>query len=277
LSTPTVPVALQPRASDRPPREERWGAGAALSAVAHVALVAGLAWSVHWKSDGGETVEAELWSEVPQSAAPAPIVTEPAPTPTPEPVPTPPPPPPPVVEPPAPRSPDIVTEKDDRQKLAKKKLEEQKLAEQQKREKADQLKQDQQKADAQKKAEEQKLAKARADQMARMSGMLGTSTTTTSGTAARSSGGSAGYGDRVRSRVKPYLDRLTHKEFDDGLSTEVEIHLRPDGRILSRKITRASGNPEWDQLVIDAIDMAEVFPKDADGSVPPYGTITFKP
>lgn len=276
MSTPTVPLALQPRASDRPPREERWGAGATLSAIAHVALVAGLAWSVNWKTDSGETtVEAELWSALPQESAPPPMVTEPAPTPPPEPAPTPaPPPPPPVAEPPAPRAPDIVSEKDDKLKLAKQKLEAQKLLDQQKREKADELKKEQLKADAQKKAEEQKLAKSRADQMARMSGMLDASPNAT-GTAKKSSGPSAGYGARIQSKIRPNIRPI--REFDSSLKTDVELRMGADGTILIRRVVRSSGDAAWDDEALKAVDRTAVLPRDVDGTVPPTMIVTIKP
>lgn len=280
MSTPTVPLPLQPRASDRPPREERWGAGASLSLVAHLALVAGLAWSVRWHTESGDAVEAELWAVVPQAAAPAPTVAEPTPTPPPTPEPTPaPPPPPPVATPPVQRTPDIVTERD--QKLREREKQKQQQLEEDKREKAEKAEQQKQQAklDQQKKADlEKQTAKARAKYLDDMNKQLGGGDSTeksATGTAARSQGLSAAYGGLVRARVYPFIKRLVHKDFDPNLSTTVHLTLAPDGKVQSRRVTTSSGNAEWDALVLQAIDLSEYLPRDTSGSAPPYGDIIF--
>lgn len=67
-----------------------------MALVAHAALVAVLAIGVAWKRElPPATVEAELWSAIPQEAAPPPEEPpepEPEPEPAPKPTPTPPPP-----------------------------------------------------------------------------------------------------------------------------------------------------------------------------------------
>ena len=71
--------------------------GLVLAILAHVLLVAALAWSVNWKTSEPEGVVAELWSAMPQIAAPRPTpppeprppvveVKQPQPAPRPEPV-----------------------------------------------------------------------------------------------------------------------------------------------------------------------------------------------
>ena len=77
------------------PREDsRIGLGAALALLAHAGLVGALALSLNWRLPKQDAVvSAELWSAVPQIAAP------PAPTPTPAPVPAPTPAPPPAPAP----------------------------------------------------------------------------------------------------------------------------------------------------------------------------------
>ena len=141
-----------PRPSDRPPQTEDWTAGATMSVIAHAALVAALIWGVHWKSQSEpEGVTAELWSAVPQFAAPAPTSPPPQPETHPQPAPVPPPPvptptppaPPPVA---TPKPPDIATELDKMHKQEEKL----KAAQQ---EKADKLK-----AAQQQKIEADKLA-----------------------------------------------------------------------------------------------------------------------
>ncbi|MGB6102020.1 MAG: protein TolA, partial [Comamonas sp.] len=46
----------------------------ALAVLAHLALLAALTWGVNWKTSADQpAVEAELWSAVPQQAAPHPV------------------------------------------------------------------------------------------------------------------------------------------------------------------------------------------------------------
>lgn len=91
-----------------------------LAVVAHLLLVAALMHGLRWKTDPQSSVaEAELWSSLPQQAAPREVVQPPPPPPPPAPVvQAPPPPPPPVVkapprpEPPVQREPDIALERE---------------------------------------------------------------------------------------------------------------------------------------------------------------------
>ena len=57
--------------------------GLALAILAHVLLIIALTFSVNWKASEPEGVVAELWSAVPQTAAPRPTppVVKPEPTP----------------------------------------------------------------------------------------------------------------------------------------------------------------------------------------------------
>lgn len=91
-----------------------------LAVVAHLLLVAALMHGLRWKTDPQSSVaEAELWSSLPQQAAPREVVRPPPPPPPPAPVvQAPPPPPPPVVkapprpQPPVQREPDIALERE---------------------------------------------------------------------------------------------------------------------------------------------------------------------
>lgn len=113
----------------------------ALAVFAHLLLVAALMHGLQWKRDTQEAVaEAELWSRVPQQAAPREVVPPPAPpAPPPAPVVKPAPPPPPVVkappqpEPPVQREPDIALEREKERQKLKREAERREL-EQQKRE-----------------------------------------------------------------------------------------------------------------------------------------------
>lgn len=58
---------------------------------------------------------------------------------------------------------------------------------------------------------------------------------------------------------------------------EVEIKVKPDGEIYSRKIIKSSGYSRWDTAVIKAIDKTARIPLDVDGKVPPILIIKFNP
>lgn len=65
-----------------PPRETASPRSFALALFVHVLLIGALTWGVSWKStDQASTFEAELWSGVPQQAAPK--LVEPSPPPPP--------------------------------------------------------------------------------------------------------------------------------------------------------------------------------------------------
>ena len=95
------------------------------------------------------------------------------------------------------------------------------------------------------------------------------------GSAARTSGPSAGYAGRIKARIKPNIV-LTGNVAGNPLAT-VEVRLAPDGTIVSRRLTRSSGSPVWDETVLRAIDKTEVLPRDLDGRVPSSMSIDFRP
>lgn len=58
---------------------------------------------------------------------------------------------------------------------------------------------------------------------------------------------------------------------------ELEVKINSDGSLLSRRILISSGNIEWDNIALKAIDDIKFFPKDIDGSVPPIFILGLKP
>ena len=122
-------------APPRPPARLR---AIALAVLAHAILIAALTWGVNWKSSSDmPAVQAELWSAVPQQAAPRAVET-PAPPPPPQPeppkpTPVPPPPPPPRQAEPDTREADIAIERE-KKRLAQEKKERQQQLEREKRE-----------------------------------------------------------------------------------------------------------------------------------------------
>jgi colicin import membrane protein len=67
----------------RPPPGRGPALGLGLALLAHVLLIAALAFGVHWRNAEPTAMAAELWSAMPQAAAPRAVQPEPAPTPTP--------------------------------------------------------------------------------------------------------------------------------------------------------------------------------------------------
>lgn len=284
-----------------------------LAIIAHMLLLLALTWGVQWKREADNiAVEAELWSSVPQQAAPR--VVQAPPLPAPVPVPAPPPPPAPkVVAPPPPPvpapQPDIALEREKKkQELAvqrraeeldakrklearqkreelerEKKLEAQKKQEELKRQEVAEKKAADEKkkkaeelAQAKARQEEAKLAVLRKENMDRMmKGAAGTGAPSSTATAERASGPSESYAGRVQARVRPHI------VFTDDVSgnpkAEVEVKMAPDGTITSAKIVKSSGVRSWDQAVLRALDKTEVLPRDVDGRVHTPLIIEFKP
>lgn len=283
-----------------PPRNGRWLGPMGLALLAHGLLVIALTFGVQWQNDAEPvTVEAELWSRLPQQAAPRaeeppPPPPQPAPAPAPKPAPAPTPAPP----PPGPTQAEIATaqakkkaeaEKKEREEEARKVAAEKKAAERaaaEKKaaaEKAADEKERQQKLAAEKRelarkeaAEEKRLAQIREDQIKRMMGQAGaTGGPQSTGTAQQSSGPTPGYGAKVAARIKP---NIVFTDVAPGNPrAEVEVRTSPDGTITSRKLVKSSGNAAWDEAVLRAIDRTVTLPKDTDGRVPSSFEIGLRP
>jgi colicin import membrane protein len=267
-----------------PPAEPAAVRGFVLAVVAHLLLLIALTWGINWQSDDRSVaVEAELWSSIPKEAAPAPAPPQPQPEVKQPPVVQPAPP------PPAVKQPDITVEREkkrreeearrqqeeDRRKqleAQKKKLEEQQKLADEKKQKDELAKKEKQKSELEAKLREQ----TRKDQLARMQALAsGGGASNSQGTAAKSSGPSDSYAGRIRARVKPNI--VFMDDAPGNPSAEVEVRMAPDGTIVSRKITKASGVKSWDEAVLRALDKTEVLPRDVDGRVHTPLIIVFSP
>ena len=271
-------------------------------------LVVALAVAVNWRSQTPQTFSAELWSATPQVAAPRAVESTPAPAPPPPP--PPPPAPAPRVATPAPPptiDPQIAIdkarqekEKADRQRAEREKAEREKLAKAEKdkaeREKAERERQaaakakaeaqaeakakreqqEQREKRAEKQAEEQRLAKQREDNLKRMMGQAGaTGAPGSTGTALRDAAPSASYAGKLIARIKPNI--LLTETISGNPAADVEVRASPTGTILARRLVKSSGNKDWDDAVLRAIDRTAELPRDTDGRVPPVLVITFTP
>jgi colicin import membrane protein len=95
------------------------------------------------------------------------------------------------------------------------------------------------------------------------------------GTAQRTSGPSANYAGRIKAYIKPNIVQLD--SIDGNPRAVVEVRCAPDGTIIGRRLTHSSGNRDWDETVLRAIDRTGKLPRDVDGTIPPTMEIGFTP
>ena len=278
----------------RPQRPSGLRRGALLAVVIHGGLVVALAVGVSWRSREPTGATAELWAAVPEFAAPAPVAPPPpVPTPAPPPAPAPQPvaKPEPTVDPAATRDAEIAVEKArrerelerERERKAKSEAEKKRLLAEQvvkrKNEEAEAAQRNKllaEKAEKAEKAEQARLEKLREDNLKRIQGQAGaTGAPSATGTAQRDAGPSAGYAGRIVAHVRRHIiftDAIVGKP-----TASVEVRTAPDGTIVGRRLIKSSGNKDWDEAVLRALERAESLPRDTDGRVPSPMTIDFTP
>jgi len=247
------------RPDDRPPQQEDWSTGVTISIVAHATLIGALVWGLHWRSSTEPAAaSAELWSAIPETAAPPPVETPPPPPPAPVPAPPPP------VE--APKPPDIVTEQ---------------VKEQKKPPKPTPAPPPPKPAPPppapapppKEKLDAKTLQKLHEENLKRMMGQMDAPATAV-GQSSRNAGPSATWAGKVAALIHSHL---TYAGSMDGLHPpEIEIRLGVDGSILSQKITKSSGNPAYDDAVLRAVIGTRTLPRDTDGTIPTDVLLEFK-
>jgi colicin import membrane protein len=301
-----------------PPGDTRWSGPLTLALIAHGLLVAALTWGVSWKPDTTEVaVEAELWSRLPQEAAPRLVEPDPTPPPPPQPKPVPPPPPPAPPRPappppaPAPDRADIALEakkkaeekrkaealkqaeekkkadllkREETKKLDEKKKAEQKkaqeLAEQKKREQAKLDAERQKREDAAKAADDKRReAQLAADRQKNLERMMGQAGATGNANAKGTAQQSSGPSASYGGRVVARIKpNIVFTDVVNGNPrAEVEIKLLPDGTIVGSKLTQSSGNKAWDEAVLRAVERTATLPRDENGKVPSPIVLGFRP
>ncbi|GAB3391865.1 hypothetical protein GCM10027317_46680 [Massilia agri] len=278
-----------------------------LAVAVHAVLLGFLWFGISWQTSEPVAVEAEVWDMSVQTAAAPELPTPPAPEPEPQPEPEPAPPPrpvePPPVERPAPTPPDINLqrekerkEQEKRELAEKKELEqkrkeeearEKKLAEQKKKEDAEREKKELAKkeadrkkkeeaeakqkalADAKKKAaaekaEAAKLEKLRQDELKRIAGAMGST-----GTAAKSTGprADAGYVAAITAAIKSNTAYGGSTTMPGNPKAIFKVEQLPTGEIMSVRLVKSSGVPEFDRAVENGIKKASPLPKKKDGTV----------
>ena len=278
-------LALSTRDAFAPQRPPGMAPGLVLALIAHVLLVLALAWSVNWKTSEPEGVVAELWSALPQIAAPRVSLPEPRP-PVVERRPL-------VVEPrPAPPvvRPQPVTPPREEAQIAVERAAAARKVEAAKREEARKIEAERERererlADAQ--AEKKKLAeKARQDEareaasreayLRRMMKQAGTSTDpAVAGDSARTSGPSASYQGLIEATIRPKIE--TPGAVAGNPRAVVEVRVALDGTITGFRLVTSSGSAIWDERVLAGIEKTKVLPRDTGGRVYSPMEIGFRP
>lgn len=236
----------------RPPREQGTTRAMFMAVAMHALLVAGLWVGVAWRTEEPVTIEAELWSSIPQYAAPAP-----RPAPVPEPTPEPPrPAPAPRVEEPRVKAPDIALERKREQERLK--LEEQKK-----------LKDEQKKKDLEKKKDEERFNR-QVQQLAAMASETAPAGPPSTGTAAQTSGpkGDPSYASRVAQRIRGNTVYAIPPALSGNPQALFRVDLDPAGYVVNVHKLSSSGIPNFDDAVERAIRKSEPFPPDASGRPP---------
>jgi TonB family protein len=85
------------------------------------------------------------------------------------------------------------------------------------------------------------------------------------GTALKDAAPSASYAGKLIARIKPNI--LLTETVAGNLAADVEVRASATGTILSRRLVKSSGNKDWDDAVLRAIDKTEILPRDIDGRV----------
>ncbi len=147
---------------------------------------------------------------------------------------------------------------------------------------ADKIKRDEAErvAAAEAKADDERLARQRAENLRRIMGQATGPTGATTGSggtgsAAQSGAPSASYVGRLIALIKPNI--VFTGQVEGNPSAEVEVRAAAGGSIISKRLVKSSGNKEWDEAVLRAIDRTAALPRDNDGLVPPALTLVFRP
>jgi colicin import membrane protein len=157
-------------------------------------------------------------------------------------------------------------------------------------------------ADAKAKADEERLAKQREENLRRIMGQAaagsetppnpqttaaanappanpsstsGSGSSLKPGTAAQSAAPSADYAGRLIALIRPNI--VFTGAVNSVAAAEVEVRTAAGGSVLSRRLLKSSGNKDWDEAVLRAIDRTVSLPRDTDGRVPSSLTLVFRP
>jgi colicin import membrane protein len=227
------------------------GISFALAFAMHCLLFAFLFFGIRWQSHPPVAVEAELWTEPPRAATPAPA-RAPAPVP-----------PKPVVReeprpaPPAPPKPDIAVKEEARKPVPRKE------------EKA-KVDDDPIQRELRKEELKQQLAReAQRDQMAQKAA---------SDTAVQGQKAAQEWADRVKAKVRSHVSIPVADAVPGNPEAIFEVAILPSFEVASVKMVKSSGNAKYDEYAERAIKAASPFPPAGHGTSPPRMlTLRMKP
>ncbi|RQR34356.1 TonB C-terminal domain-containing protein [Burkholderia sp. Bp9143] len=66
-------------------------------------------------------------------------------------------------------------------------------------------------------------------------------------------------------------------EIPGNPSAVIAVTCAPSGALLSVRVQRSSGNPQWDRAVLAAVEKSDPMPRDIDGTTPASIVLTFQP
>lgn len=148
-------------------------------------------------------------------------------------------------------------------------------AEQQRREQAQQAERERRQRE-QAAAEERRLAQQREENLRRMMAQAGDAAPAAPNRGPTSEGApSANYTARLVALIRSNI--VFTGAVNAQAVAEVEVRAGPSGTILSRRLLKSSGQPDWDEAVLRAIDRTATLPRDENGRVPPELVIRFRP
>lgn len=264
-----------------------------LAVFVHALLLSFLWFGISWQSNEPVAVEAEVWDMSVQTAAAPPLPAEPPPEPEPEPQPVQRAEPPPPVEQPAPTPPDIALEREkerkaeqlkkdlaEREERRKKEIAEQKKKEDEKKkqEEADRKELAKKEADEKKKkeladkkkaadaakAEAARLDKIRQEDLKRMAGAMGSGGSAEKSTAPKID---SGYVAAITAKIKSNTTYAGGTNVSGNPKAVFKVDQLPTGEIMSVRLAKSSGVPEFDRAVENGIRKASPLPKKKDGTV----------
>jgi colicin import membrane protein len=103
----------------------------------------------------------------------------------------------------------------------------------------------------------------------------GSGASVAAGTAAQDAAPSAAYSARLVALIRS--NTVFTGSVAANAAAEVEVRAAAGGTIIARRLLKTSGNKEWDEAVLRALDRTAVLPRDSDGRVPPTLIISFRP
>jgi len=128
--------------------------------------------------------------------------------------------------------------------------------------------------------EKKETEQRRQEQIKRLKGLGEASTgPTDKASAAKASAPSGTYLGRLRAKVRPNITfpESQLQAVKGNPEAEVEVTCSATGEITSKKLIRSSGNPAWDEAVMNAIEKTGTLPRDENGNMPAKISFGFRP